>query len=162
MSLAIGSEILLIQGHPGTGKTTTIVEIVKQLLYRHRHWKILIASQSNQAVDNVLEKIYQTGSEEKILRIGNEEKMSDIAKQFTPDKVLDTLIKDNRNRIKENTIIDKNLQIQTELQALQKDFYKSLQNITSKLLQDKGSKEVKNIILPPFLLKIYALYLGHY
>ena len=154
MSLASGSEILLIQGPPGTGKTTTIVEIVKQLLYRHRHWKILIASQSNQAVDNVLEKIYQTGSEEKILRIGNEEKMSDIAKQFTPDKVLDTLIKDNRNRIKENTIIDKNLQIQTELQALQKDFYKSLQNITSKLSQDKGSKEynlatlfIKNIRL---------------
>lgn len=127
---------------------------MKQLLYRHRHWKILIASQSNQAVDNVLEKIYQTGSEEKILRIGNEEKMSDIAKQFTPDKVLDTLIKDNRNRIKENTIMDKNLQIQTELQTLQKDFYKSLQNITSKLSQDKGSKEynlatlfIKNIRL---------------
>ena len=154
MSLASGSEILLIQGPPGTGKTTTIVEIVKQLLDRHRHWKILIASQSNQAVDNVLEKIYQTGNEEKILRIGNEEKMSDIARQFTPDKVLDTLIKENINRIKVNSIRDEDLQVETELQTLQKDFDKSLQNITSKLSQDKRSKEynlatlfIKNIRL---------------
>ena len=69
MSLDNGSEILLIQGPPGTGKTTTITEMLLQLLDRHRHWKILVASQSNQAVDNVLEKVCQ--KEEKILRIGN-------------------------------------------------------------------------------------------
>ena len=72
MSLDNGSEILLIQGPPGTGKTTTITEMLLQLLDRHRHWKILVASQSNQAVDNVLEKVYQ--KEEKILRIGNKER----------------------------------------------------------------------------------------
>ncbi|TXJ57687.1 hypothetical protein EPJ67_03275 [Brachyspira aalborgi] len=69
MSLDNGSKILLIQGPPGTGKTTTITEMLLQLLDRHRHWKILVASQSNQAVDNVLEKVCQ--KEEKILRIGN-------------------------------------------------------------------------------------------
>ena len=69
MSLDNVSKILLIQGPPGTGKTTTITEMLLQLLDRHRHWKILVASQSNQAVDNVLEKVCQ--KEEKILRIGN-------------------------------------------------------------------------------------------
>ena len=69
MSLDNGSKILLIQGPPCTGKTATITEMLLQLLDRHRHWKILVASQSNQAVDNVLEKVCQ--KEEKILRIGN-------------------------------------------------------------------------------------------
>lgn len=88
LSLDNDSEILLIQGPPGTGKTTTITEMIRQIQKRYRHAKILVASQSNQAVDNVLEKI--SINENKILRIGNDEsKMSDIAKQFIPNKVLD-------------------------------------------------------------------------
>ena len=135
MSLDNGSEILLIQGPPGTGKTTTITEMLRQLLDRHRHWKILVASQSNQAVDNVLEKICQ--KEEKILRIGNvEEKMSDIARQFTPERVLNKLIKENIDRIRENPIGG-------ELKFLQEGFEKSLQSITDKLSQVKDSKESK-------------------
>lgn len=58
LSLERECEILLTQGPPGTGKTTTITEIVKQYQKFHKHYKnkILITSQSNQAVDNVLEK----------------------------------------------------------------------------------------------------------
>lgn len=56
LSLERECEILLIQGPPGTGKTTTITEIVKQYQRFHKHYKILITSQSNQAVDNVLRK----------------------------------------------------------------------------------------------------------
>lgn len=137
MSLDNGSEILLIQGPPGTGKTTTITEMLLQLLDRHRHWKILVASQSNQAVDNVLEKVYQ--KEEKILRIGNKEReniMSDIARQFTQERVLNKIIKDNIDRISKNPI-------EEEFKLLQEDFAKSLQSITDKLSRVKDSKESK-------------------
>lgn len=135
MSLDNGSEILLIQGPPGTGKTTTITEMLQQLLDRHRHWKILVASQSNQAVDNVLEKVCQ--KEEKILRIGNvEEKMSDIARQFTPERVLNKLIIDNIDRISKNPS-------EEEFKLLQEGFSKSLQSITDKLSKTKDSKESK-------------------
>ena len=135
MSLDNGSEILLIQGPPGTGKTTTITEMLQQLLDRHRHWKILVASQSNQAVDNVLEKVCQ--KEEKILRIGNvEEKMSDIARQFTPERVLNKLIIDNIDRIRKNPS-------EEEFKLLQEGFSKSLQSITDKLSKTKDSKESK-------------------
>ncbi|WP_307971996.1 AAA domain-containing protein [uncultured Brachyspira sp.] len=135
MSLDNGSEILLIQGPPGTGKTTTITEMLLQLLDRHRHWKILVASQSNQAVDNVLEKVCQ--KEEKILRIGNrEEAMSDIARQFTPERVLNKLIKDNIDRISKNPI-------EEDFKHLQEGFAKSLQSITDKLSRAKDSKENK-------------------
>ena len=49
--------VYLIQGPPGTGKTTVIVEIVQQLIQQNSNVKILITSQSNLAVDNVLERL---------------------------------------------------------------------------------------------------------
>ena len=104
LSLESDCEILLIQGPPGTGKTTTITEILKQYQKRHRHYKILVTSQSNQAVDNVLEKICTSetnpNGEDKAFRIGNDKsKMSDIAKQYTEEKVLDKILKENKERI---------------------------------------------------------------
>lgn len=109
LSLERECEILLIQGPPGTGKTTTITEIVKQYQKFHKHYKnkILITSQSNQAVDNVLEKICVSeanpNGEDKIFRIGNDKsKMSEIARQYTPEKVLDKILKENRERINQH------------------------------------------------------------
>jgi superfamily I DNA and/or RNA helicase len=49
--------ITLIQGPPGTGKTTVITEIIRQILAKDRQAKILITSQTNLAVDNVLSKM---------------------------------------------------------------------------------------------------------
>lgn len=49
--------VYLIQGPPGTGKTTVIVELIQQLLIQNENAKILVTSQSNLAVDNVLEKL---------------------------------------------------------------------------------------------------------
>lgn len=161
MSLDNESEILLIQGPPGTGKTTTITEMVKQILKRHRHYKILVASQSNQAVDNVLEKICK--EENKIWRIGNDEtKMSDIAKQFSETKVLDRLIKDNRARIKANPISDENEQIEKKLKNLQSDFDKALQTITAKMVEKEKSgnnpKSKENELATLFLKNIRLVF----
>ena len=49
--------ITLIQGPPGTGKTTVITEIIKQILAKDKQSKILITSQTNLAVDNVLSRM---------------------------------------------------------------------------------------------------------
>jgi len=46
--------LTIIQGPPGTGKTTVITEIVFQILNRNPDAKILITSQTNPAVENVL------------------------------------------------------------------------------------------------------------
>ena len=47
----------IIQGPPGTGKTTVITEIVFQILERKPESRILVTSQTNNAVDQVLENL---------------------------------------------------------------------------------------------------------
>ena len=48
-------DLCLIQGPPGTGKTTVIAEAIYQFVCRGD--RVLIASQSNDAVDNALERL---------------------------------------------------------------------------------------------------------
>jgi len=48
-------ELSLVQGPPGSGKTTMIAEAIHQLTLRGR--KVLLASQANLAVDNALERL---------------------------------------------------------------------------------------------------------
>ena len=140
LSLSNDCEVLVLQGPPGTGKTTTITEIVTQILKTRPHEKILIASQSNQAVDNVLEKICEF--EDKILRIGNDpKKMSKVAQNYTPDKVLNKIIKENIQRIDNSPVKFQNPEIQAKMGELQKDFREKLQHITSKMGNDAKSTE---------------------
>ena len=49
--------LFLIQGPPGTGKTTVIVEIIRQILAANSKARILVCSQTNMAVDNVIERL---------------------------------------------------------------------------------------------------------
>ena len=61
------SPLSIIQGPPGTGKTTVITEIVFQILSQKPEAKILITSQTNNAVDQVLENL--VGNEIPIIRL---------------------------------------------------------------------------------------------
>lgn len=78
--------IFLIQGPPGTGKTTVIKEIIQQHLYRYPNDKILIVSQANVAVDNVIRGLLDSNvtliSKENIVRCGNEGSISDDIKHI--------------------------------------------------------------------------------
>lgn len=48
-------ELFLLQGPPGTGKTTVIAEIIYQLA--KKGLRVLVSSQSNDAVDNALDRL---------------------------------------------------------------------------------------------------------
>lgn len=76
--------LFLIQGPPGTGKTTVIKEIIQQHLYKFPNDKILIVSQANVAVDNVIRGLLDERitliSRDDIVRCGNEGSISDDIK----------------------------------------------------------------------------------
>jgi hypothetical protein len=67
---ALGSQdLLLIEGPPGTGKTTVIAEIVEQTLRRSPKARILIVSQTHIAIDNALNRIAASGRTD-VVRLG--------------------------------------------------------------------------------------------
>jgi len=67
LSKSINSEMFLIHGPPGTGKTTTLAEVIK----KHIGKRILVTADSNVAVDNVLEKLKDFN----VVRIGHPAKI---------------------------------------------------------------------------------------
>jgi DNA polymerase III delta prime subunit len=71
----------LIKGPPGTGKTTVIVEIIRQLVSRGQ--KLLICSQTHQAVRNVLERLHSY-PEIRMIRHGRDEKLSELERTYLP------------------------------------------------------------------------------
>ena len=62
VEFALGApDLFLVQGPPGTGKTSFIAETVDQCLRANPSARVLIASQTNVAVDNALERLDQSG-----------------------------------------------------------------------------------------------------
>lgn len=64
-------DLFLLQGPPGTGKTTVIAEAIYQFVRQGK--RVLLSSQSNDAVDNALERLANT-PEIRALRIGGKKK----------------------------------------------------------------------------------------
>ena len=64
---------------PGTGKTSTIVHTIKQLVAQGK--SVLLTSYTNSAVDNVLLKLLQEGV--KFLRLGRQESVHSLLQEWT-------------------------------------------------------------------------------
>ena len=80
IELALGnSGLMVIEGPPGTGKTRLIAELVYQLLRSDPRKRILIASQTNAAVDNALERIFQVGLTNIVRLAGSDQSAVDPA-----------------------------------------------------------------------------------
>jgi len=65
--------IAIVHGPPGTGKTTTLVEAIQQLVAKGE--KVLVSAPTNTAVDHITKSLIAKGLE--VLRVGNQLKMDD-------------------------------------------------------------------------------------
>jgi ATP-dependent RNA/DNA helicase IGHMBP2 len=72
-------DVALVHGPPGTGKTTVLVEIIRQAVARGQ--RVLASAPSNIAVDNLLEKLLDTGL--KVVRMGHPARILDSLRHAT-------------------------------------------------------------------------------
>ena len=75
------NELVILHGPPGTGKTTTLVEGIVQLIKNGE--KVLVVAPSNTAVDNISKGILQRGI--RLLRVGNTGKVDNEVFAHTPE-----------------------------------------------------------------------------
>jgi ATP-dependent exoDNAse (exonuclease V) alpha subunit len=68
---AFASQISLIEGPPGTGKTQTILNIIANIVLRGK--TVAILSNNNTAVENVCEKLRKVGLDYLVARLGKKE-----------------------------------------------------------------------------------------
>jgi len=74
-------DIAIIHGPPGTGKTTTLVQAIRQTLKTEK--QVLVCSSSNTAVDLLTEKLHREGIN--VLRLGNPARISEEVLMNTLD-----------------------------------------------------------------------------
>ena len=75
------NDVAIIHGPPGTGKTTTVVELIRQSVRRGE--KVLVCAPSNLAVDNLLERLIDHG--EQAVRLGHPARVLPQLREHTLD-----------------------------------------------------------------------------
>ncbi len=78
-------DIAILHGPPGTGKTTTLAEIVTQAVLKGM--KVLACAPSNTGVDNLLEKL--VGQVPSVLRVGHPARVFESLRGHTLDEVVE-------------------------------------------------------------------------
>ncbi|CAK5278321.1 unnamed protein product [Mycena citricolor] len=80
-------EVACIHGPPGTGKTHTLIEVIRQLTSTLPKRRILICGASNLSVDNILERLLALPDKLKVTRIGHPARV--MANQGVLDSTLE-------------------------------------------------------------------------
>lgn len=81
-------DICVLEGPPGSGKTTCISELILQILKNNPRAKILLMASTHVAVDNVLERLVDYNLP--AVRLGVEDRIADNMKAYKYPEVIDT------------------------------------------------------------------------
>lgn len=74
-------DVTIVHGPPGTGKTTTLIEAIVQLIKNGE--KVLVSAPSNTAVDNIAKGLLKQNI--RLLRVGNASKTDETIFAHTPE-----------------------------------------------------------------------------
>ncbi|KAK9466890.1 P-loop containing nucleoside triphosphate hydrolase protein [Lipomyces arxii] len=99
------SEVSIVHGPPGTGKTYTVIEIIRQLVKKGE--RVLVCGPSNISVDTILERLDSLVQSDKLLRVGHPARMLASTQRHSLDLILRTsepgqIVRDIRHEIDDN------------------------------------------------------------
>ncbi|HLP35500.1 AAA domain-containing protein [Lacibacter sp.] len=80
-NIVANDQLCIVHGPPGTGKTTTLIEAIVQLVQQGE--KVLVSAPSNTAVDHLAKGLLQQGIN--LLRVGNTSKVDELIYKHTPE-----------------------------------------------------------------------------
>ncbi|MCA9047979.1 MAG: IGHMBP2 family helicase [Planctomycetaceae bacterium] len=79
------ADLAIIHGPPGTGKTTTVVEVIRRAVANGE--RVLACAPSNTAVDNLLERLANCG--ESVVRLGHPARVLEVVRSHTLDALVE-------------------------------------------------------------------------
>ena len=143
-SILSAKDVAVIHGPPGTGKTTTIVSAIQQLIKRES--PILVCAPSNSATDLLTEKLASVGVN--VVRIGNISRVDESLLGHTMEGILQTL-----PEMKEV----KNMKIESA--KLRRNAEKYKRNFGPKERQERRDsyKEAKDLMYQARMLEDYII-----
>lgn len=124
-------DFMLLEGPPGSGKTTAILELILQ--YAAQGKRVLLCASTHVAVDNVIERLKdpkRQGSPVLVMRIGKEKRVSDTVKPYCLDQMINTELRN----------------LQGELQR-EKQRSRAQEHMLEALQGDKGTETIRRILL---------------
>ncbi|HZZ82864.1 MAG TPA: AAA domain-containing protein [Gemmataceae bacterium] len=79
------NDLAILHGPPGTGKTTAVIELIRQAVRRGQ--RVLACAPSNLAVDNMLERLLAAG--ERVVRLGHPARVLPELREHTLDLMVE-------------------------------------------------------------------------
>jgi len=167
IQIALGTpDFAFLEGPPGSGKTTTIVELILQLIKRKK--RILLSASTHVAIDNVLTILKEKNKMKNILpiRIGD---VKNISPDIEPFQIDNMLPKDEKSEKKfQNLILDaSNLVCGTTVGILKHPLFKKTREMRGQrkifpifdyLIIDESSKTTfQEFIIPALFAKRWVL-----
>lgn len=141
-------ELALVHGPPGTGKTTVLVELIRQAVLRKK--SVFVTAPSNTACDNVLERLVAAGVN--AVRLGHPARISASLRDHTLDfklalhpmaklasdiqSELDRLYKrQERYRERRSPGFDREREVRTEIDSLKNQLRAIRKEVFNRVLQ---------------------------
>lgn len=107
--------LTIVVGPPGTGKTDVAVQIISNLYHNFPEQKILIVTHSNQALNQLFEKIMHLDIDERhLLRLGHGEESLETEKDFSRYGRVNYVLTKRIQLLEEVDLLQKSLNVLTE------------------------------------------------
>ncbi|RHY35962.1 hypothetical protein DYB38_011316 [Aphanomyces astaci] len=139
-------DVALIHGPPGTGKTTTLVEFIRQCVHTYK-MKVLVCAPSNVAVDNILAKMAAAESAKRrkaglrMTRVGHPARLLPAVLKYCLDAKIAAaegtqIIADIRKELGSLKATKATFQnVRQERKALRKEIREREQNVVADIIQ---------------------------